>query len=565
MSAKSSQSLSSLRDIDKMDTIPCRIEFIKNLLSGKELEPMVNFDNTDTEYFLPICEDEDSTKSKDTIAILKKRFFDFTKIINQIGGRLEYIKSGTTGHTFKGRAMDEFGEFNYGIKVAAYPKKEKYGPITDIKRPENAELAMIKLLSYFVVKKQTPHITLPIGTFYTSISNFVNLIEGNIVGKTNEKYLDFLKRYRNGDYHEDVSILISEWANKGDLIDFIRVNYKAFTPLHWKVIFFQILSVLAVIQSKYPAFRHNDLKANNILVHKIFKKTETFNYRILRKVYKVPNIGYQIKLWDFDFSCIPDIVDNSKVNSDWTKKINVRSVQNKYYDMHYFFNTLRDYCRKIFASEYFPDEAKKFIYRILPKKYRDYGTEFVHEKGRILVDDEYTNPAIVISTDPYFAEFRPAAKPDEKVEKVVLIDKIDRKQTISQKIANPQKNTTSKTTSPMQHIEQYLKKQAKVETDSSSIDYVKKGGSKSKKSANVVKKLNKKKPKIEKLINSMESTNSSDSTESIDFSKIPAKKNAKSLGKKSPKKSRQILRKIDKVINNVKLIQNTKRRTISEE
>ena len=66
---------------------------------------------------------------------------------------------------------------NYAVKVVAYPKKEKYGDLNDVRRPENAELMMIRLLSYFVVKKQTPHIVLPIGTFYTSIKPFINLIE----------------------------------------------------------------------------------------------------------------------------------------------------------------------------------------------------------------------------------------------------------------------------------------------------------------------------------------------------------------------------------------------------
>ena len=33
---------------------------------------------------------------------VKLDLFAFNKIINEIGGRLEYVKSGTTGHTFKG-------------------------------------------------------------------------------------------------------------------------------------------------------------------------------------------------------------------------------------------------------------------------------------------------------------------------------------------------------------------------------------------------------------------------------------------------------------------------------
>ena len=46
-------------------------------------------------------------------------------------------------------------------------------------------------------------------------------------------------------------------------------NFTKLTVKEWRVMFFQILSVLAIIQTKYPTFRHNDLKANNILIQKI--------------------------------------------------------------------------------------------------------------------------------------------------------------------------------------------------------------------------------------------------------------------------------------------------------
>ena len=118
---------------------------------------------------------------------------------------------------------------------------------------------------------------------------------------------------------------MSEWANKGDLLDFIRRHYTKLTLIHWKVFLFQIISTLAVIQSKFPSFRHNDLKANNILVHKDkeSKKNVVFRYTVNNRKYVIPNIGYQIKLWDFDFACIPGIVENKKVNAKWTNEINV--------------------------------------------------------------------------------------------------------------------------------------------------------------------------------------------------------------------------------------------------
>ena len=80
----------------------------------------------------------------------------------------------------------ENDSYNYAVKVVAYPKKENYGDMYNIKRPENTELLMIRLLSYFVINKQTPHIVLPITTFNTSIKPFLNLTKSNIVN--NKKF-----------------------------------------------------------------------------------------------------------------------------------------------------------------------------------------------------------------------------------------------------------------------------------------------------------------------------------------------------------------------------------------
>jgi serine/threonine protein kinase len=432
MTTRSILSLNSTGGRERLkDTIPCRIEFIKELLKNKKLDPLIDFDGSKSET----RRDDASGGSYDTRVVLKKRCHDFSNIISQIGGKLKYIKSGTTGHTFKGEVVDNDGKFEYAVKVVAYPKKEKYGAPTDIRRPENAELMMIKLLSYFIVKKQTPHIVLPIGTFDTDISTFVNLIEDNVVDKDNDKYAEFIERYKKNGYHQNVSILISEWVDHGDLLDFIRQNYKFFTPMHWKVFFFQILAVLTVIQSKYPAFRHNDMKANNILVQKITKHNEMSKYRIERHTYKVQNIGYQIKLWDFDFACIPGYVANKKVEQSWTNAINVTPVQNRYYDIHYFFNTLikKGFCYEIINSEYVPDEVREFINRVVPKKYQkehvpeyikkdkkayeQYKFKVVHDRGRIMINDEYTTPGHILKNDPYFKEFRVS----ESITKPVLI------------------------------------------------------------------------------------------------------------------------------------------------
>lgn len=329
-------------------------------------------------------------------------------------------------------------------------------------------------------KKQTPHIVLPIGTFNTKIDVFVDLIDKNVVTSDTDKYQEFVKRYKNKEYHDTVSVLISEWANRGDLLDFIRKYHDQFSLTHWKVIFFQVLSVLAVIQSKYPSFRHNDLKANNLLVHKIKKQNEKFTYKVVRCVYSVPNIGYHVKLWDFDFSCIPGIVDNRKVESRWAKtQVNVTPTQNRYYDIHYFFNTLikKGFCNEVMTSEKVPNEVKEFINRVVPKKYQKTGTEYVADKGRILVNDEYTTADELLKTDPFFADFRMFDSSKGTIKNTTVSSTKNAKETIIKKSMS--KDKIKKKTSGMPDLTKFLKNDSISDDDDDHIKKILKGGSNS--------------------------------------------------------------------------------------
>ena len=383
------------------DYIPARMNLIHKILDGNNLNPLLELESNETDAFV------NNTNDNDIRNVLNKKVLDFGQVINAIGSKLVYIKSGTTGHTFRGFDPGNPNNPNYAVKVVAYPKRENYGDLNDIRRPENAELLMLKVLSYFVINNQTPHLILPIGTFNTSIKPFLSLQKNKIVD--NKKYTQFIKRYKKNDLHNEVSVLISEWANGGDLLEYIRSNSKKMTLKVWRVILFQILSVLAVIQAKYPGFRHNDLKANNLLIHSIESrnKNNKFKYKINGQTYIIPNIGIQIKLWDFDFACISGVVENTKVNAEWTDKINVNPKKNRYYDIHYFFNTLT---RKGFFPDFFETPeiskcVKDFFKRMVPEKYRS--GDFVAERGRLLVDDEYLTPDQILKNDPFFEKIRP--------------------------------------------------------------------------------------------------------------------------------------------------------------
>ena len=390
----------------KFCLIPERLETIKKMtING--IDSIIDFNNSNKL--------ENTSLTDDIRDLLPKRYMDLEVAINCLGGKLSYIKSGSTGHTFKGvhllnsndnEPLEDPNKEPYAIKIVAYPRKENYGDMYNIKRPENTELLMIKLLSQFVINKQTPHIVLPITTFNTSIKPFLNLTKANIVN--NNKFDQFVKKYENGDYYQNVSILVSEWANGGDLLDYFKKNYKKMKLKEWKTLIFQILSVFAIIHAKYPTFRHNDMKANNILLHytDIDKNNKKFLYNINNKKYEIPDIGYQIKLWDFDFSCIPNLIENSKVSSEWTNKINISPIQNRYYDIHYFFNTLtrKGFFPEIFTAPEVPTKIKEFINRILPKKYRE--GKYIAERGRILTNDEYAIPEEILVNDPLFESFR---------------------------------------------------------------------------------------------------------------------------------------------------------------
>ncbi len=381
-----------------LNLIPDRIKHIQSLVGGKSLDTMIDFKTTSETF-------ENLTNTEDIRELLPKKYLEFSKAINELGGKLLYVKSGSTGHTFKGVHLDS-NKMNYAVKIVAYPKKENYGDMYNVKRPENTEIIMIRLLSYFVVNKQTPHIVLPITTFNTSIKPFINLTKNNIVN--NKKFDQFIERYDKGEYYHNVSVLVSEWANGGDLLDYIRKNYKNMDIKMWRVILFQVISVLAVIQAKYPGFRHNDMKANNILIHNIQRSQDSkkFIYKINDEIYNVPNIGIQIKLWDFDFACIPGIVSNSKVDAEWTNKINVKPERNRYYDIHYFINTLtkKGFFPEFWTEPEIPDKIKDFFNRIVPEKYRT--GKYISDRGRILVNDEYITPNDILRNDPLFRSLR---------------------------------------------------------------------------------------------------------------------------------------------------------------
>jgi hypothetical protein len=100
------------------------------------------------------------------------------------------------------------------------------------------------------------------------------------------------------------------------------------------------------------------------------------------------------------------VVENSKVSAEWTDRINIKPEQNKYYDVHYFFNTLtrKGFFNEFWTLEEVPKEVKEFVRRVVPEKYAE--GKYVSERGRILHNKEFVTPEILLTQDPFFNKMR---------------------------------------------------------------------------------------------------------------------------------------------------------------
>jgi serine/threonine protein kinase len=404
----------------KRDLTAERISDLRTMLDDAKLHPMMDFNNIDI--------------NKASSGVLHKWYANFEEVFEKLNMDLKYIKSGTTGHTFKAISRKDKNK-SYAVKVCAFPKgKHGYGNIDDARRPENAELIILRTLACCVINRNTPHFVLPIWHFYTDTSAMMNLPKSivDVRNDNNDMYRSFIKDYKKDKFGDKVSVLVSEWCKGGDLLDYIRKNYEKMTLTEWKVIIFQVLFTLAKVHEKYPRFRHNDLKINNILVELRDPKDfegEIYKYKCNSHMYGIPYVGIQTKIWDFDFACIGGVVENNKVNSDWASSLNINNRENKYYDMHYFLSSLSN---PRFFKEFYnggaPDEIVDFVNRIIPLEYsyikpvipekykrskEKYSLEqfrqnrkTVSKSGRVLSNIELFTPANVLRTDELFCEFR---------------------------------------------------------------------------------------------------------------------------------------------------------------
>ena len=239
--------------------------------------------------------------------------------------------------------------FSSTLQVGIYDSNLQ--DVNDMQRGELINISMLYLLSDLVYNSKTKYITLPIMFFDLTWKDLKasNKTIAEEINKDNKKIADDKMCY----------VLITEHFFKmNPLKEYLVQNGKKLTSIEWKVLFFQILQALFQIQKSYPSFRHNklDLGAIDVYMTKANLDKKEKKY-IGNKSFSVPNVGFELRIGDFDKSNIQDTLDNKSTD---------KKTENTYYDIHHFFHSLLN----IKDELKMPKDISDFIERVVPEEYR---------------------------------------------------------------------------------------------------------------------------------------------------------------------------------------------------
>lgn len=240
-----------------------------------------------------------------------------------------------------------------GLKVVPvetkYPKDE---------HPSSLEIIALKELTKEIVcKNVSPHIAYYLGS--QKVPNKCKAL----------KFLNLKRLEVEELVRTHSNILISEFIEGNSLDTWVYNIYEDNNKIsdeEWRILVFQLVYTLAVIQKRYRLM-HNDMHYGNILIDTSLKKEpgQYFVYKINDKIYYLRNTGFIPKLWDWEFAMsynnkIPDFYPNKfiigkysfdrkkfvteqvELDTDDSTEFNVPYNYNEIYDLHYFLVSLLD-------------------------------------------------------------------------------------------------------------------------------------------------------------------------------------------------------------------------------
>lgn len=312
---------------------------------------------------------------------------DLENLLSLFDGSMEIIGKGSYGTVYK-ICLEPNCNNTFILKRIKMENESIYINIENPNRPENVEIEMLKRLNTLLLTNSTPNIPFYMGDFICEEDDDMGY------GKSYYRYL--MAERANGDLNTYIKTILLD-KDEGTVAEKDAI---------WKSILFQIISVLYIIQLKYPNFRHNDLHSGNILYF-LVSSENNFEYILNGTKFVIPNIGVRIAIWDFDFSSIAGDLDNIKVLELQNQEFGIRPEANYYTDMHKILNTLLSTLktRQQYPNGlYIPKQVIEFLERVIPKEVR--GMEDLGYVGNfsLIYDLKYISPFEVL-LDPYFDEY----------------------------------------------------------------------------------------------------------------------------------------------------------------
>jgi len=169
-------------------------------------------------------------------------------------------------------------------------------------RSENVEPRLLEFLwKHMVETHVTPHLIAPLGGKHSII-----------VGATKNQ------QAADADMKKSL-VYFMELATMGTLRSHLKQQRASEKfDLLVRVLLFQICYTLEAIYMRFPTFKHNDLKDDNVMLHASSAEGHT-EYIIHGVRFLVPNVGVTVMISDFDFACISGYMfDNYKViEQEW--------------------------------------------------------------------------------------------------------------------------------------------------------------------------------------------------------------------------------------------------------
>lgn len=340
---------------------------------------------------------------------LTKQFVDIEQLFLIMKLDICYLMGSTHNHFFiiNGKIEDYTNNKSYSelMIMKMYPYKKRNNVHQSIYNKNNqidTEIKISIMLSKLVLNNLTPHILLPI-TYFNTNPHYFGSMKIN-----NNGYKKFINEYNNNKYDNFVSIIMYEPLHPCTSSFFFPKCLENLTILEWKIVFFQVLHTMAIIQKNHPNFLHNSLAPLSVLVIRNNNCKGTYGYFLNGTKFIIPD-NLQIKIWNFSLSSINGLIDNSVLNTKAAINFGIGHKKNHYYDIHFFFNKL--------LIDHFNDIPKKeilqFIYRIVPIDFRGssadwrfYNEKMVSASGRYIHDIEFLTPIEILLKDPLFEIFK---------------------------------------------------------------------------------------------------------------------------------------------------------------